>query len=81
MQFTQTEFNDRITRAHMVREPIALTVEEVGDLAESWPAEEEVMQEWIEKLGDVDVRGLRVTRKAQQAIAEALGLDAGDIWS
>lgn len=80
MHFTQSDLSERIEYAAKVREPITLTADEVGDLDEARPYEEELIEHWIENLQEMDVRGLRITKKAQRAITEALGLSDGDIW-
>lgn len=72
---------DRVEAAEACREGIELSAQDVSDLIDGFLDESVVMEEWIAKLAAVDVKGLRISRKAQQALAAALGLDVEDVWS
>lgn len=75
---------DRVYAAEQNRKGITLDAQEVADLIAELPDEddikEELNEEWGDKLSKVDVQALNVTKKAQKAIAEALGLDADELW-
>jgi hypothetical protein len=80
MAFGDSTIVDRVLNADFQREPLALIAEEVADLAEELGEDEDALDDLAFKLSEVDVTALRITKKARKAIAEALGLDADDIW-
>ena len=74
---------DRLWAAHARREGLTLTADEVRDLLDDLPDEDDVMDRWIEALSKVDVKAMKVPVRARQAIAGALGMspdDLGPLW-
>lgn len=80
--FTGPGAFDLLLDAEARREPLALTVDQVSDLVETLPDEDEHLHydDIVERLAKVDVKALKVSRKAREAIAAAFGYDVDDIW-
>ena len=70
---------DRLWAADARREGLTLTAQEVADMIDDLPDEDDVMDRWIEALSKVDVKTLKVPAQARQAIASALGMDVDDL--
>ena len=70
---------DRLWAADARREGLTLTAQEVADMIDDLPDEDDVMDRWIEALSKVDVKTLKVPVRAREAIAGALGMAPGDI--
>jgi hypothetical protein len=78
--FTGPTAYDRLVAAEAYREGLTLTAHEVGDLIDQLPDEDKCYDDARARLAKVDVKTLRVSVKARQELAEALGFDAEDIW-
>ena len=73
---------ERLLTAEERREPLTLTADEVGDLVDQLPDEDEYVSydEVRARLAKVDVKALKVPVKARRELAEAFGYDVEDVW-
>lgn len=80
--FTGPDVLDLLWNAGAFREPLSLTADQVSDLMETLPDQDEYLHydEIRTRLAKVDVKALKISLKAREEIAAAFGYDTDDIW-
>jgi hypothetical protein len=80
--FTGPSALDRLYAAQAFREPLTLTADEVADLIEQLPDEDEYVSydEVRARLAKLPCNALKISRKARGELAEAFGYDLEDVW-
>lgn len=73
---------DRLLTAWERREPMTLDADEVSDLVDQLPDEDEYIayDEARARLAKLDAKALKLSLKARAELAEAFGYDREDIW-
>lgn len=80
MAFGELQSLDSLYSADIRREGITLTAAEVRDVLEEIPNDDDILDKIEAQLATVDVRALKISKKAQDAIMAALGLEPADGW-